>query len=174
MFVFVTCSLFCCCFAVSWFVILYTSPLHYHITVLCFLVRYTVYLPCSLSYHYAMFLVSLYCIPPLFTIISLCYVSCFVVLYTSPLHYHITMPQSTEEFKTKFNEKLTEILGKKWSSSKHLTKDKYKWITKSTSDLALDPTHLVRTQKTTWERGFMGILCFDLCSCINNYFLGAH
>ena len=50
------------------------------------------------------------------------------------------MPQSTVEFKTKFNENLTEILGKKRLSSKHLTEDKYKWITNRASDLVLDPT----------------------------------
>ena len=48
------------------------------------------------------------------------------------------MPQSTEEFKTKFNEKLTRLLGEKGLSSKHLTEVKYKCITNRASDLVLD------------------------------------
>ena len=46
------------------------------------------------------------------------------------------MPQSTEEFKTKFNNKLSEILEQKRSSSIHLSKDKYKCIINRLGEIA--------------------------------------
>ena len=49
------------------------------------------------------------------------------------------MPQSTEEFKNKFNDKLTKILEQKGTSSKKLSKEKYKWIINRLGDLALQP-----------------------------------